>query len=145
MLPILYNNKCKEQNNNPTEKENGTMTNTSKKMTKKDYFNTLLTIEAVSANADLVAFINHELELLDRKNSGEKKPTATQLANDGLKNAILEHMEVDKLYTITDFIKNVPECAELSTPKVSALVKQLKDAGIVVRVEEKRKAYFKLA
>lgn len=121
------------------------MTNTSKKMTKKDYFNTLLTIEAVSSNADLVAFINHELELLDRKNSGEKKPTATQLANDGIKNAILESMELEKLYTITDFIKNVPECAELSTPKVSALVKQLKDAGIVVRVEEKRKAYFKLA
>lgn len=121
------------------------MTNTSKKMTKKDYFFMLLNIADVQENEDLVSFINHEIELLNKKNSTEKKPTATQLANDGIKNAILESMELDKLYTITDFIKNVPECAELSTPKVSALVKQLKDSGVVVRVEEKRKAYFKLA
>ena len=40
-----------------------------KKMTKKDYFNELLKIGAVASNESLVDFINHELELLDRKSS----------------------------------------------------------------------------
>ena len=118
------------------------MTNTSKKMTKREMF------EQIKANyaltADEVAFIDHELELLSKKNSTDKKPTATQLANEGIKTAILNHMEVGKGYTITDFIKSVVECAELSTPKVSALVKQLKDDGVIERYEEKRKAYFRL-
>ena len=59
------------------------MTNTSKKMTKKDYFFMLLELSDVQDNEDLVNFINHEIELLNKKNSSEKKPTATQLANDG--------------------------------------------------------------
>ena len=121
------------------------MANSTKKMTKADKYNMLKAIPSVAENPMLVEFLDHELELLAKKNSVDKKPTAQQVANDGLKQAIIDGMEKGKLYTITDFIKNVPECAELSTPKVSALVKQLKDSGVVVRVEEKRKAYFKLA
>jgi predicted transcriptional regulator len=52
-------------------------------------------------------------------------------------------MESGKLYTITDIIKSVPECAELTNQRVSALVRQLIAEGKVERVEEKRKAYFK--
>lgn len=118
------------------------MTNT-KKLTKKDHFNTLLTIAEVKANPTLVAFIEHEIELLEKKNSADKKPTAAQVANEGIKTAILNAMEVGKLYTITDFQKSVPECAELSNQRVSALVRQLKDSNLVERVEEKRKAYFR--
>ena len=136
---------CYNKDTNKTNKrknEVGTMTNTSKKMTKREMF------EQIKANyaltADEVAFIDHELELLAKKNSTDKKPTATQLANEGIKTAILNHMEVGKGYTITDFIKSVAECSELSTPKVSALVKQLKDDGVIERYEEKRKAYFRL-
>ena len=40
-----------------------------KKMTKRDYFNTLLGIVEVKANPELVKFIDHELELLAKKNS----------------------------------------------------------------------------
>ena len=49
------------------------------------------------------------------------------------------------MYTITDIIKSVPECADLTNQRVSALVRQLKDEGKVVRTEDKRKAYFSLA
>ena len=120
------------------------MANT-KKITKRDYFNTLLGIAEVKANPKLVDFINHEIELLDKKNSADKKPTAQQTANDGIKVAILENMVEGVKYTITDIIKLVPECAELTNQRVSALVRQLKDEGKVVRVEDKRKAYFVLA
>jgi predicted Rossmann fold nucleotide-binding protein DprA/Smf involved in DNA uptake len=119
-----------------------------KKMTKRDYFNSLLAIEEVKANDNLVNFINHELDLLARKNaSGEGKMTANQKANEELKSKILECMEAEpnRLFTITEMIKEFECCADLTLPKVSALVKQLKAEGKVVRTEEKRKAYFRIA
>ena len=80
-----------------------------------------------------------------KKNSAERKPTATQTENAGLKVAILDAMEEGKQYTITDLMKSVPELADLSNQRVSAIVRQLKDEGEVVREEIKRKAYFSKA
>ena len=116
-----------------------------KKLTKKDKFTALLNLAEVKANPSLVEFITHEIELLDKKNSAEKKPTAQQTANDSIKVAILDNMEEGKKYTITDLIKTVPECADLTNQRVSALVRQLVDDKVVVRTEDKRKAYFSLA
>ena len=115
------------------------MANT-KKMTKREMY------EMIKANhnlsADEIAFIDHELELLAKKNSTEKKPTAVQVANEGIKADILDGMEIGKKYTITDLMKEIPACAELSNQRVSALVRQLVTDGAVERTEEKRKAYF---
>ena len=116
-----------------------------KKMTKRDYFNSLLDMAEVKSNPRLVEFIEHELELLDRKNSADKKPTAQQTANEGIKAAILDNMVEGARYTITDLIKSVPECADLTNQRVSALMRQLIEAKLVVRIEDKRKAYFSLA
>jgi hypothetical protein len=111
-----------------------------KKMTKAQMFAQIKANHNLSA--DEVAFIDHELELLAKKNSAEKKPTAQQVANAGICDAIYEAMEDGKLYTITDLIKTVPECAELTNQRVSAIVRGM--IGIKVeRVEEKRKAYFR--
>lgn len=111
-----------------------------KKMTKADYFKQIL------ANYNLTdeekAFIEHELELLAKKNSAEKKPTAQQVANASVADAIVEAMEDGKLYTITDLIKTVPECADLTNQRVSAIVRGMIGTK-VERVEEKRKAYFR--
>ena len=115
------------------------MANT-KKMTKREMFEQIKA--NYNLNADEIAFIDHELELLIKKNSAEKKPTAVQVANEGIKAEILEGMEVGKKYTITDLMKSVPACAELSNQRVSALVRQLVTDGSVERTEEKRKAYF---
>lgn len=79
---------------------------------------------------------------IDKKNSAERKPTATQTENVGLKVAILEGMESGKAYTIGDLMKEIPELADLTNQRVSALVRQLKDEGLVTREEVKRKAYF---
>ena len=118
-----------------------------KKMTKKDYFNLIKGIlpTAVENYDDIVKFIDHELELLAKKNSSEKKPTAVQVANEGIKEAIVSGMEANRLYTITELQKNIPACADLSNQRVSALIRQLKDEGKVIRTEDKRKAYFSLA
>lgn len=128
------------------------MTNT--KLTKRDHFNTLLSITEVAENPVLVAFIEHELELLDKKNAADRKPTAVQVANEGLREAILDFMEEGKGYTVSDLIKQVPACADLSQSKVSAILRPLllvtakgeaNPDGVLERYEEKGKAYFKLA
>ena len=113
------------------------------KLTKAQKYAMLKEIPAVAENSVLVEFIDHELELLAKKNASDKKPTANQVANEGIKGAILEGMESGKLYTITDLIKSVPDCADLTNQRVSALIRQLIASGSVERVEEKRKAYFK--
>ena len=118
---------------------------TNKKITKRDRFNALLNMAEVKANPDMVAFIEHELELLAKKNSADKKPTAQQTANEAIKSAIVEAMEPNRLYTVTELQKSVEACAELSNQRVSALLRQLKDEGAVVRTEDKRKAYFSKA
>ncbi|MBO5730590.1 MAG: hypothetical protein J6R67_05265 [Treponema sp.] len=121
------------------------MANT-KKMTKKDYFAILrASYPATADNYDeVIAFIDHEVDLLNRKNSADKKPTAQQVANEGIKTAILEGMTPNRLYTITEIQKEIPECAEMSNQKISALVRQLKEAGLVNKTEDKRKSYFSL-
>lgn len=116
---------------------------TSKKLTKRDHFNTLLTLSEVKSNPVLVDFIEHELELLAKKNSADKKPTAVQVANEGIKDAIYDAMQENRLYTITELIKEVPECADLTNQRVSALIRQMRDDHKVERIEEKRKAYFR--
>lgn len=79
---------------------------------------------------------------IDKKNSAERKPTATQTENVGLKSAILVGMASGKAYTIGDLMKEIPALADLTNQRVSALVRQLKDEGLVTREEIKRKAYF---
>jgi hypothetical protein len=51
--------------------------------------------------------------------------------------------EPNRLYSVSEMIKVFPCCAELSLPKVTALVTQLAKTDNVQRVEEKRKAYFR--
>jgi uncharacterized membrane protein len=114
---------------------------TIKKLTKKDKFEMLLCIDEVIYNPTLKEFVEHEIELLEKKNSTEKKPTKTQKANEELKVAIAEGMEKGKLYTITELIKTIPECADLTNQKVSAVVRGMAN---IERVEQKGKAYFKV-
>lgn len=122
------------------------MTTTTKKMTKKDYYNILKKSYPTTAEnyKDVIAFIDHEIELLEKKNSAEKKPTATQKANTELKAVIVESMVKDRNYTITEMIKEFPELSELTNQKVSAMVRQLVEANLIEKIEDKRKSYFRL-
>ena len=111
----------------------------------------LKAVAYVLENCTLPADVREKMEKIqasfEKKASGERKPTATQVANEGLKMVILSYMEenANRLFTVTELIKEVPELAELSNQKVSALMTQLKDTGKVSKVVEKRKAYFKIA
>ena len=116
---------------------------TNKKVTKREKFEMLKALSEVKANPMLTEFIDHELELLAKKNASEKKPTAQQVANEGLKAVIVDVLKANGgLMTITDIQKASSELSELSNQRISALVRQM--IGVEVeRVEDKRKAYFK--
>ena len=127
-----------------------TTTNTSaRRTTKREYYNILLGIEAVNSNPDLVAFIENEISLLDKKSnsSSDKKPTARQSENAGLKEAILAYLRQNDPATITELMKNVPELVaieNLTNQRTSAIVRQMVEIDKTVeRLVEKRTAYFK--
>lgn len=90
------------------------------------------------ATEDMINFIDERAEMHAKKN-GNRKPTKEQVANEGIKNEILETMETDKSYTVTDIQKLINAD---SFNKVNALVKQLVDNGSVVRSIVKGRAYF---
>ena len=130
------------------------------KITKKEYFAIVKGIvEASSADnkADIVAFIDHEVELLDKK-SGKSKATPTQAANavtlDIIKEVladqtkpvtITEMLTDERLQSYTETIKDGEKTITMTNQKLSSLVKKLVDTGVVVRTEEKKRAYFSLA
>ena len=114
-----------------------------RKPTKKQMFTALLEMPGLSQEQK--DFINHEIELLEKKNSGEKKPTATQVANEALKTAILDGMEANRLYTVTELIKEIPALAGLTNQKVSPLANQLVEDGKLTKTSEKRRSYFSLS
>lgn len=114
------------------------MTNT--KMTKRDYFNQILNTYALTE--DEQNFIKHEIELLDNRHSENRKPTINQMANESLKEKILDSMEEGKLYTITDMLKDFECCKDMTNQKVTQLIRQMMP-DLVTRVEDKRRAYFK--
>ena len=99
---------------------------------------------------DAMTFIDHELGLLARKNSGEdKKQTKTQQENEGYKAIILEFLATlpeDKIgVTCTEIIKGVPEVDGVTTQKIPPLVRQPMLADTVVKTESKGKSLFRLA
>ena len=121
------------------------MSNT-KKMTKKDYFQQIMSKYPLTAEE--VKFVEHEIELLEKKNvnkSGEKKLTAKQQENEVHKTAIAELLEGSEGMTISEMLKAGDFPEGMTNQRMSAIVRQMVASGIVVRTEKNRKAYFSLA
>ena len=112
------------------------------KITKKEMF-TMIKAQ-VKDNAEMVAFIDHEIELLDKKASN-KKATKTQEANVGIKSIILAVLEGGESMTVTEMQSASVELGEMSNQKVSALVRQLVEDGEVVKTIDKKVSRFSLA
>ena len=108
-------------------------------MTKKEMFSTMLS--KYSFNEDEKAFIEHELELLVKKNSAERGMTKTQKENADLQQKILETLEPNMLYTVSDLCKLM---GIESNQKMTHLLTPLAEEGKLVRTVEKRRAYYSL-
>ena len=111
-------------------------------MTKREMFVAIANVAEVAANAEMVEFLNHQIELLDARKSG-KGLTKTQKANEEVKAVIAEVLaEVEKA-TVTDLIKD-ERLDGFTNQKISALLRQMKDKGLVDKTMEGKKAYFSL-
>ena len=122
------------------------MTTSKKKLTKKDYFAILKNAYPTSASNydEVIAFIDKEIALLEKKNGAERKPTKTQIENEGYKKLILEHMTSKKV-TVSEIQKSIEELSEFSNQKVARLVKDLYDGGLICKEVEKGRSYFFIA
>ena len=119
-----------------------------KKITKKEMFTMVIaTIEAteVENREEMVNFLNHEVELLEKKSS-KSGTTKTQKENLVLMEQLKEALgEMTEAVTISEFqAKSTHEVATLSNQKLSALLKKLVESGEVVKTVEKKKSYFAL-
>ena len=117
------------------------------KITKKDNYNALLAIPAVAENEALVAFINHELELLAKKAENRStKPTVRQAENAEIKAEIVNAMTVDKWYRCAEIKALIPELAKgEGTQRVARLCNDLEKEGLLTKMVDKKVVYFALA
>lgn len=120
-----------------------------KKITKKEMFTMVAKVvenSNVENKAEMLEFIAHEIELLEKKNS-KSGLTKIQKENEFLMGQLLEALaEFDRPITVTEFMKESSHAvATLSNQKLSALLKKLVDAKKVVKSTEKKKSYFSVA
>lgn len=115
-----------------------------KRMTKKDYFAELRElVVGAEREAELVAFIDHEVELLSKKVNGKTK---TQKENEVLVERVYNALvEIARPVTVTELQGANDEVKEMSNQKVSALLKKLVDAERVIKTVDKKKSYFSIA
>ena len=100
--------------------------------------------------ADAQAFLDERIAITEKKNASgsgaDRKPTKTQLENEGIKDTILSALSaIGKPATIADVQKSSADLADFTNQKISALLTQLAKSGKVVRSEVKGKAHFALA
>jgi hypothetical protein len=122
-----------------------------KKLTKRDYYSALydeikasgICTETISTD-DFLSFIAHEQDLLMRKASSGGAETKQQKINKGIAQEIADGMEPGKMYTVTDMIKEIPACAELTNQRVSGIIRTQMEDIYVKRIADKKKTYFQL-
>lgn len=112
------------------------------KMTYVDAVNFALNVVADEAVKEKLTALRDSLV---KRNTADRKPTKTQVANEGLKADILAFLADGEKHTVTEIMSGVSSLAEASNQKVATLVTALVKAELVTREEIKRKAYFSLA
>ena len=100
-------------------------------------------------NCDLPIDVREKFEAmiaaLDRKSSAERKPSAKQTANDGIRAALVEFINANAEgdgFTCSDLLKVCPAVEGKSNQYVSAILRQAVLAGEVSKGTVKRRTYF---
>lgn len=97
-------------------------------MTKKEMFVAIR--EQVSANAEMVTFIDHEIELLDKKAANRSsKPTKAQLEKNAQRDSILEFLAENPQATCAQ----VADAINVTLHSATGLLTTLRKAGQVIR------------
>ena len=115
------------------------------KRTQRDYLNDIIALAKENGRADLVEFAEGRIAALDKK-AENKKPTKTQEANVAVKETIKEVLgEAEGALTVSAILAT-GKFADGTTPqKITALLRQLIEAGVVVKTTDKKTSLFSLA
>jgi len=112
-------------------------------MTKREMFAEIRNL--VAENAEMVAFIDHEIELLERKSSSPKKPTKTQLENDNFKAEIVTFLaEADAPKSIKELQAEMPSLEGLSNQRITHLLTDLVKAERLTKDYVKKTPYYSI-
>ena len=99
--------------------------------------------EAVASNSEMVEFLNHEIELLQRKAATPRKPTATQIENTALREEIANFLfNAEAPQTVKEIVANVEGLEGLSNQRVTHLLTALRKAGTIKRTVVKKVPYY---
>jgi len=115
----------------------------SKKMTIAETFAEI--IDTYDLSDEHKAFLLDRIDKASRKSNGERKPTAKQVENAKVAEAVYAEMEPNRAYTVSEMMKVLTAFNSIegvSASYCNAIVKKLKDSGKVVRNEVKGRAYF---
>lgn len=112
------------------------------KKTKKEMF---AQIKAKLSDPAEIEFIEHEIELLNKKSSAKRKPTKIQEFNEVLKLKILNVLDKDKGVTASEVLTFSEDFDGMSNQKISTLLHQLANDGKVINYKDGKKSLFKLA
>ena len=113
-------------------------------MTKRENF--LAIRELVIDHQELVDFIDHEVDLLDKKRTTPRKPTKTQLENVAFAEDIMNTFEeVDGLITMKELFEVCKPLEGLTTQRVTHILTGLIKEGKAKREIIKKVRYYGLA
>lgn len=113
-------------------------------MTKREMFAEIRNV--VADNEEMVAFIDHEIELLERKSNSPKKPTKTQIENDGFKAEIVAYLtEVDTPKTIKELQAEIPSISGLTNQRITHMLTDLVKAETLTKEYVKKTPYYSIA
>ena len=111
-------------------------------MTKKEMFALIASLHA--DDEEIVNFCDHEIELLNAKNS-KKSPTKAQKENVVIMDRIADALaDCNVPVTVTELLAHGVEGFEMTNQKASALLRKMVADGRVVKAIEGKKAYFSL-
>lgn len=119
----------------------------SNKVTKMDNFKSIVAVLKDAGKDELVAVMEHEMELLAKKNANKSNtPTANQKENAEIAEKIPSVMESNKFYRLSEIKALVPELASASgTQRIAVICRKLEESGVLVKTVDKRVIYYSLA
>lgn len=110
--------------------------------TKRESYMEIIEVLREAEREDLVLVIEHEIELINRKNaSRSNKPSANAIENTAIKEAIVEAMEDNHYYSISELIEmsTVPTKEPMSNQRMARIANDLVAVGILKRVQQKNR------
>jgi hypothetical protein len=119
------------------------MTNKTEKMTNRKALT--FALENCNLPAEVAEKFTAMIAALDKKSGAERKPTAKQTENEGVRAALVEFISENMSgdgFTCGDLIKVCPAVEGKSNQYVSAILRQAVNAGELSKGTVKRRTYF---